>query len=617
MTPELQTLIEKVENSTTVSQKLDALGGVIQFCSVHSVYEEGNKYIKIAQEILESYENKNDLFNILTAIGNFYTKTGEYSKAIDIHSEALKISIANNDVAMECRSLYNLGIVYYYLGDYSQALEYVSDCVNKNQGAETSELTYLYYNALGEIYRQMGNYELALSNLFKILELLSDDDTHNRIKGQCLQNIGSVYLSTKQYDKSLEYLMQALDLYQKEEHSEFEALALNNLGALYGMIEQYPTAIEHLKRALDIHRKIGGLNKDIIANTLSNLAEAFFKIDKYDLSIQYWMQALEIAQPIGAKHRLFEIHEGLFAVYKKLEEYEKALYHHELYMQFKEEVFTRESSEKLQKMVIIHQVETHKKETEIEQIKNIEMRVTNQKLKELNDEKDGFLAIAAHDLKNPLTGILYIANTMKSGTCMQDEIIEFGEMLRYSAQAMFDLISNLLDSNKFESGGIVPDLTSIDSAQLVRHLVKNIKQNAKPKGITVNCITPDHAYVFADMQLLRQAIDNLLSNAVKYSPYNSIITVEVVDKSESSSVEIRVVDMGPGLSAEDQKKLFGKFQRLSAKPTGGEHSSGLGLSICKKLVDMMNGTIRCESEFGKGATFIIELPSAEEEKYED
>ncbi len=616
MAPELLTLIEKVENSTAVSQKLDALGDVLHFCTIHSIYDQGFKYIKIIQEILETYENRRDLFNILTASGNFFTKTGDYSKAIELHSESLQIALLNNDKTQECRSLYNLGIVYYYVGDYSKALENISNCITKNTDVK-SELTYLYYNALGEVYRQMGNYELALSNLFKIIELLNGDETRNRIKGQCLQNIGSVYLSTKQYDKSLDYFMQALDLYQKEGMLEFEALALNNLGALYGSMGEYPVAIEHLAKALGIHQQIGGLNKDIIANTFCNLAEAYYKIDNYDLSIQCWLQALEIAGPIEAKHRLFEIHEGLYSVYKKLDEYSKALYHHELYMKFKEEVYTQEASDKLQKMTIIHLVETHKKEAEIEQIKNIEMSVTNQKLKELNDEKDGFLAIAAHDLKNPLTGILYIANSMKSGSCLPEEIIEFGEMLRYSAQAMFDLISNLLDSNKFESGGIELVFASIDSAQLIRHLVKNCKQNAKPKGIKINCITPEQAFVRADMQLLRQAIDNLLSNAVKYSPFNSEITVEVVDKQESETVEIRVRDNGPGLSAEDQKKLFGKFQRLSAKPTGGEHSSGLGLSICKKLVDMMKGTIRCESEFGKGATFIIELPSAEEEKYED
>lgn len=616
MTPELQLLIDKLEHSPTVSEKLDTLADIIQYCGLNTEYETGQHYIETAENLLKSVDGKNRFFNLITSIGNFCTKTGDYSKAISLHTEAERIAYYNNNTIEYCRALYNLGIVYYYLGDYTMALEYVLNCLNSGMEVNEVDANAQYLNALGEIYRQMGDYDLALKNLFRALEILSISVSNERLKGQCLQNIGSVYLSSKEYDSSLEYYLRALDLYQKEGFLEFEALTLNNLGALYGTIEQYHLAIEHLTKAVGIHKKIGELNKDILANTFTNLAEAYFRIGKHDLAIHHWMEGLSIAEPIGAKHRLFEIHKGLYSVFKKMEDYPKALHHHELYMHYKQQVYTQDASDKLQHMKVVHQVETHKKETEIEQIKNAEMNITNQKLKELNDEKDAFLAIAAHDLKNPLTGILYIANAMKSGSCMQDEIIEFGEMLRFSAQSMFDLISNLLDSNKFESGGIDPALVSIDGAQLVRHLAKHCRQNAKPKNITVECITPEHIYVLADLQLLRQAIDNLLSNAVKYSPFGSEIIVGVIEVPENSTVQIYVKDFGPGLTEEDQKKLFGKFQRLSAKPTGGEHSSGLGLSICKKLVDMMNGTIRCESEFGKGATFTIELPSTVEEVYE-
>ncbi|MBI3259045.1 MAG: tetratricopeptide repeat-containing sensor histidine kinase [Ignavibacteriae bacterium] len=616
MPPELQVLIDQFEYLPTVSEKLDALGSIIQYCSLNTQYESGQHYVEIAERLLESLENKNGCFNLITSIGNFCSKTGNYSKAISFHTEAERIAYYNNDTIQYCRALYNLGIVYYYLGDYTIALEYVLNSFNSGMDLNEIDANAQYSNALGEIYRQMGDYDLALKNLFRSLEILTVSVSNNRLKGQCLQNIGSVYLSSNQYDSALEYYLKALDLYQKEGYSEFEALTLNNLGALYGTMEQYHLAVEQLTKAIGIHRKIGEVNKDSITNTLTNLAEAYFRIGKHDLAIQHWLEGLSIAEPIGAKHRLFEIHKGLYSVFKKIEDYPKALHHHELYMSYKQQVYTQEASDKLQHMKVVHQVEAHKKETEIEQIKNAEMNITNQKLKELNDEKDAFLAIAAHDLKNPLTGILYIANAMKSGSCMQEEIKEFGEMLRSSAQAMFDLISNLLDSNKFESGVIEPAFASIDSAQLVRHLAKNCRQNAKPKGITVECITPEHSFVLADLQLLRQAIDNLLSNAVKYSPFGSEITVGIIDKPENSIVQIYVKDAGPGLTSDDHKKLFGKFQRLSAKPTGGEHSSGLGLSISKKLVDMMNGTIRCESEFGNGATFIIELPSTTEEVYE-
>jgi signal transduction histidine kinase len=110
-----------------------------------------------------------------------------------------------------------------------------------------------------------------------------------------------------------------------------------------------------------------------------------------------------------------------------------------------------------------------------------------------------------------------------------------------------------------------------------------------------------------DPSITVQVLENLVSNAVKYSPPGKNIFVRL--KKQPSVARMEVQDEGPGLSAEDQKKLFGKFARLSAKPTGGEHSTGLGLSIVKKMVEAMNGKVWCESELGRGATFIVEFPA--------
>ena len=110
-----------------------------------------------------------------------------------------------------------------------------------------------------------------------------------------------------------------------------------------------------------------------------------------------------------------------------------------------------------------------------------------------------------------------------------------------------------------------------------------------------------------------QIFDNLLSNALKYSPQNTKVCVEL--SSAGGKVRFSVCDEGPGLTEDDKQKLFGKFARLSAEPTGGEHSTGLGLSIVKKMVEMMGGEVRCESESGKGAAFIVELQEYKPEQH--
>ena len=126
------------------------------------------------------------------------------------------------------------------------------------------------------------------------------------------------------------------------------------------------------------------------------------------------------------------------------------------------------------------------------------------------------------------------------------------------------------------------------------------------KNIQIICECPDELEIFLDKMALRQILDNLISNAVKFSPFSKKIYFKMHGDGEKITFSIK--DEGPGLTEDDKLKLFGKFNRLSAQPTGDENSTGLGLSIAKKLTEAMNGKIRCESEAGQGAEFIVEFP---------
>ena len=131
---------------------------------------------------------------------------------------------------------------------------------------------------------------------------------------------------------------------------------------------------------------------------------------------------------------------------------------------------------------------------------------------------------------------------------------------------------------------------------------------ASKKNQTLQLSAPEQLTVSCDADRMREAIDNLVSNAIKYSPQDSTIRVSVSEQPEG--VIIAVADEGPGLSPEDQSRLFGRFQRLSAKPTGGESSTGLGLSIVKRIASLHGGSVVAEnSRLGTGSTFAIRLPS--------
>jgi signal transduction histidine kinase len=235
----------------------------------------------------------------------------------------------------------------------------------------------------------------------------------------------------------------------------------------------------------------------------------------------------------------------------------------------------------------------------------------NQALIELNQDKNEFLAIAAHDLKNPLSGILGLSeNIIDSNADMPPEdILEFTQMIKDSAERMFLLITNLLDVNALESGKISINLKSTDILKILKMNIANYQTRATAKQLTLHLITDDskNEYIaYVDKALVHQILDNLISNAIKYSPHNKSIYIRIFAQLKTIRCEIQ--DEGQGLTEQDQLKLFNKFQRLSAKPTGSEHTTGLGLFIVKKLVETQHGRVWCESEVGNGATFIVEFP---------
>ncbi len=242
---------------------------------------------------------------------------------------------------------------------------------------------------------------------------------------------------------------------------------------------------------------------------------------------------------------------------------------------------------------------------------NQQLSENNKQLAELNREKNEFLGIVVHDLKNPLSGILGLAEFIleTEGDMDKDELLECAGTIRDGSKSMFQLIINLLDVNAIESGKINMSQQLTDIYPILRTIVKNYAAWAIRKHIEIDLQVVTMSYIaYVDEQITMQILDNLISNALKYSPLNRKVYIRLYD--QSHSIRCEIIDEGQGLSTEDQKKLFSKFTRLTSKPTADEHSNGLGLFIVKKLVDAMHATIECQSELGKGTTFIIEFPKA-------
>ncbi|MCT4614142.1 MAG: ATP-binding protein [Marinifilaceae bacterium] len=235
-----------------------------------------------------------------------------------------------------------------------------------------------------------------------------------------------------------------------------------------------------------------------------------------------------------------------------------------------------------------------------------EIETKNLELTDLNNEKNHLIGIIAHDLKNPLSSSISIANYIKN-ILKENKLEEEYESVSFminSLMRMNAMILKILDVSKIESKKIDLKLEKIHLSSLINDITKEFEERLQIKKIRIYKDIID-SYIYADINFLTQIYENLISNAIKFSAYGKKININIFE-SETEIISI-IEDQGPGIKDEDMNRLFGKFQILSAKPTGGESSTGLGLSIVKKFVEAMNGKVWCESTEGKGSKFFISL----------
>ncbi|MBI3886678.1 MAG: transporter substrate-binding domain-containing protein [Opitutae bacterium] len=240
-----------------------------------------------------------------------------------------------------------------------------------------------------------------------------------------------------------------------------------------------------------------------------------------------------------------------------------------------------------------------------------ELEATRDRLGRVSEEKSELLRMVAHDLRSPLTGILLGTDLLKmmdpaEGKARYDETL--GQIRTTTAQ-MIRLTDDLVDADMLEEGRRVYAAAELDLAALLRETVGAFAETAARKDLRLSLETEAAVPpVRSDARALRQVGDNLVSNALKYSPPHAAVVVAL--RRTADGVQFSVRDQGPGLSAEECRKVFQKFVQGSAKPTGGEKSTGLGLWIVQRIVDGLHGRVWCESKLGQGATFLVELPLA-------
>ncbi len=232
----------------------------------------------------------------------------------------------------------------------------------------------------------------------------------------------------------------------------------------------------------------------------------------------------------------------------------------------------------------------------------------NAELARLNQEKNRFLGMAAHDLRNPLHAVMTASEFLSehASPVLGESERKLLDIIRSSSQFMAELVDDLLDVAKIEAGQLQLDLAAVDVVEVVQRNVAIHQILAAKKSIAIELHSEPLPTAIIDTAKFEQALNNLIGNAVKFSPPGSTVEVSLVACGDRFRLSVH--DQGPGIPPEEQPLLFQPFRRGRSEGTAGEKSTGLGLTIAKRAVEGHGGQIWLESSPGQGTTFFISLP---------
>jgi len=269
----------------------------------------------------------------------------------------------------------------------------------------------------------------------------------------------------------------------------------------------------------------------------------------------------------------------------------------------RDNVLLTEKSKQLQELL----AELNRNKDEVSHQRQL-LQKKNKELTDINKQKDDLIGIVAHDLKSPInqmSGFITILG-FKSQKWDKEEV-EIFEKLENSNYHLKELVERILDLESIQKKSLNYKVSTVDISEILKETASEFEEKAQSKNIVLDLSKiQDGKTAMVDPFFLKQVYENLVSNALKFSPLGSKVFIGTETHHEYHHVF--VADEGPGISEKDKVKLFTKYMTLSAKPTGDETSTGLGLSIVKKYVEEMNGSVWCESEFGKGAKFVVAFP---------
>jgi signal transduction histidine kinase len=529
-------------------------------------YEKSIVYYLQSLEAARKLHAVNYEVSALNDLAYVYVNTKQMERAKEMYLECARRSQTEKDLGSVITAYGNLGAIYNQLKKQDSALYYLNRGLAFAKLHEHQTDVSSFYSNLGNVYFDKKEYGRALGYFQRNY---TEDAADSNLASLWIDNlnIADVFIATRQFDSGYVYAMQSLRLAQRIQARSKEADSYAMLSKLYAANGDYKNAFEYQQRWYTIDTSLVNTGTN---ETIASLQEKFHAKQR-DQDNQLLQAQVEKAGIRNKAITGLALAALIIAAVVALFLVQKRKAHHKL--QYKNEFINRQ----------------------------------NEKLAELNYEKNSLISIVSHDLNTPFASIKMWLNILEDDTAnLQEDQLKAIERIRQSALKGETLIRSILDIEKAETNQHRVELENFDLKVFVEHIIEDFQPAASGKNIQLHFETDTrHVYLVSDKQLVSRICENLFSNAIKYSPPNKNVWISVAESNDA--VSIRVKDEGAGISAQELPNLFSRYGKISSVPTAGEASTGLGLSIVKRIVEELNGSVFCESEPDKGALFTVVL----------
>lgn len=600
--------IQHCKHALQQSEEIGYLQGIADsYNYLGLIYIDRGNYIKAIDyqqkflDLSQKIGNKKGIADAHSNIGLAYLKQTIYDKAMSYYSKALALQKEIDNKSGIGYSLHNIGTIYQGQGNFDEALKYFHQTLKVREEIEDKRGIIYLLISFSTIYQEQGNYEVAISYALDGLEK-SGKINFNWGKMESLIAIGNNYHYMHQNKKAIQYLSDALNIASKLSALKQAERICQLLHKCYFQLGEYKQAYNY--QGLSNQYK-DSLKTEAQIRRLAQI-ESTYKISKKEAENKLLIQE-NYVQDLQIKRQNTIVLSVLLIV---------ALLIGIVYLLYKGNI--RKKHINLQLRHKNHEIRIQQSEilAQSEQIiqQNRELAKANAVLEELNQEKDNLIGVVAHDLRAPLNKVKGITELIPLSGPVNEDQGYYLKMIDDVVDSGNRLIAELLEVSNLDSYKVQFHIAPFELQSFVKELLYNYELPAQKKQIQINLDHMDEEMIIqTDRDALRRILENLISNAIKFSSSNTQIQVSLFHNEKLTKICVK--DEGPGINEEDRKNLFKKFQKLSAQPTGGESSTGLGLYIVKELTERLGGTISVVTEPKKGTEFIVKLPTCRNEKF--